>query len=361
MGYQGKKSLWKRHNKYNDMSNYKVGVKVKKVTNFIRNNVKVVVAFILGGIILGTCGAYASSVISASDVSYSNASSGIPSTNVQGAIDSLYTKAKDAEAKCPDGYKCTKMMCKRATTLHKEVCANSDTRGYCQADGYSNGSQIEYGSLGTKGILASGDAFDCDVNGDGTYDPATERFYYVSDAINRINDTEVTDNNTAVLIYYSNVSAGVPSNKTYAYTSATTYINGPVTAREQLPTTSQWKTRLTNTERLITEIIKFSYEGYAARLLSAREVSAGCGFTVGNYNDGELSTKCKYLMENTMYSNASNKIAGEWLETPVRMYDYFAWSIAGFTRSVPFGGTIYHADSVGVRPAIEVPKSDISY
>ena len=38
---------------------------------------------------------------------------------------------------------------------------------YCQADGYSLNSEIEYGSLGTEGTLSSGDAFDCDVNGDG--------------------------------------------------------------------------------------------------------------------------------------------------------------------------------------------------
>ena len=369
MGYQGKKSLWKRHNKYNDMSNYKVGVKVKKVTNFIRNNVKVVVAFILGGIILGTCGAYASSVISASDVSYSNTSSGIPSTNVQGAIDSLYTKAKDAEAKCPDGYTCTKNpICKRATTLHKETC--TQTSNYCAGDGYTNGSEIEYGSLGTEGTLSSGDAFDCDVNGDGEYDPATERFYYVSDATNGI----TSDNDTAVLIYYSNVSAGVPSNSTtYAYySSANENWHGPVTAVQQLPTTSQWKTTLTNTKRQITTETgttstsggtlptAFSYEGYAARLLTAQEVNAGCGFTVGSYKTGELSTKCKYLMENTKYSNASNKAYGEWLESPRAATSNSVWIVTGIRRNVN-NNNAYNAASNGVRPAIEVLKSDISY
>ena len=122
----------------------------------------------------------------------------------------------------------TTAMCKRATTLHKEVCTNSDSTKYCQADGYTLNSEIEYGSLGTKGTLTSGDAFDCDVNGDGKYDPETERFYYVSDVTNGI----TTDNDTAVLIYYSNVSGGVPSNKTtYAYyDSANENWHGPVTA-----------------------------------------------------------------------------------------------------------------------------------
>ena len=261
-----------------------------------------------------------------------------------------------------------KAMCKRATTLHKEVCTNSDSSYYCQADGYALNSEIEYGSLGTKGTLASGDAFDCDVNGDGKYDPDTERFYYVSDVTNGI----TTDSNTAVLIYYSNVSAGVPSNKTYAYTSATTYINGPVTAIKQLPTTSQWKTRLTNTKRQITTVTgttstkggtlptAFSYEGYAARLLTAQEVNTGCGFTIGSSITGELSTKCKYLMENTKYSKSSNGTWGVWLESPYGYSSDLLGVVYSDSRTI-FSGSANNAFVYGVRPAIEVPKSNISY
>ena len=259
-------------------------------------------------------------------------------------------------------------MCKRATILHKETC--TQTSNYCAGDGYTNGSEIEYGSLGTEGTLASGDAFDCDVNGDGTYDPETERFYYVSDATNGI----TSDNDTAVLIYYSNVSAGVPSNSTtYAYYSAANENwHGPVTAIKQLPTTTQWKTTLTNTKRQITTETgttstsggtlptAFSYEGYAARLLTAQEVNAGCGFTIGSANTGELSTKCKYLMENTKYSNASNKAYGEWLESPRAANSYTVWYVNGSYRYVSNNNANY-ADYYGVRPAIEVSKSDISY
>ena len=264
----------------------------------------------------------------------------------------------------------TTAMCKRATTLHKEVCTNSDSTKYCQADGYTLNSEIEYGSLGTKGTLTSGDAFDCDVNGDGKYDPETERFYYVSDVTNGI----TTDSDTAVLIYYSNVSGGVPSNKTtYAYYSAANENwHGPVTAIKQLPTTTQWKTTLTNTKRQITTETgttktsggtlptAFSYEGYAARLLTAQEVNAGCGFTVGSYNTGELSTKCKYLMENTKYSNASNKAYGEWLENPRAADSNDVWRVNDYRRYVGYN-YVNRADSSGARPAIEVAKSDISY
>ena len=262
----------------------------------------------------------------------------------------------------------TTAMCKRATTLHKETC--TQTSYYCPADGYSLNVRDRIWIFRNRRNTSSGDAFDCDVNGDGEYDPATERFYYVSDATNGI----TSDNDTAVLIYYSNVSAGVPSNSTtYAYySSANENWHGPVTAIQQLPTTSQWKTTLTNTKRQITTETgttstsggtlptAFSYEGYAARLLTAQEVNAGCGFTVGSWNTGELSTKCKYLMENTKYSNASNKAYGEWLESPRTANSGYVWFVIGSDRNVGSSNANY-AGYNGVRPAIEVSKSDISY
>ena len=256
-------------------------------------------------------------------------------------------------------------LCKRATTLHKEICNQTDANHYCTADGYTTGSEIEYGSLGIAGTLTSGDAFDCDVNGDGVYDDATERFYYVSDMTNGI----TTDNDTAVLVYYNNVSGGVASNSTtYAYdVNNNAYTNGPITALAQLPTTSQWKNvSLINATRNITDekntVRKsaFSYEGYAARLLTAQEVSSGCGFTVGNGTDGELSSKCKYLMENTKYSSSSLKTYGEWLESPDASHSYSAWRVFASPRYVYYD-SVGAATDYGVRPAIEVLKSNISY
>ena len=286
-------------------------------------------------------------------------------TEVMGTI---LSKALRVEATQVGAKTTTTAMCKRATTLHKEVCTNNSSSEYCQADGYSLNSEIEYGSLGTKGTLTSGDAFDCDVNGDGTYDPETERFYYVSDVTNGI----TSDSDTAVLIYYNNVSSGTASNlTTYAYYSlARENWHGPVTAIEELPTTSQWKTTLTNTKRQITTEIgststsggtlpEFSYEGYAARLLTAQEVNAGCGFTVGSRSTGEISTKCRYLMENTKYSNTDIQIYGEWLESPCASYPSYVWYVNSNNSDVDYSRANYDIQSV--RPAIEVAKTDIVY
>ena len=346
---------------------------MKKILKFIKHNV---LGFIAGAVIFGSLGVYAATVIAASSVAYSdNASLG--ATNVQDAIDKLNTKAtikiKEAEAKCPKGYKCTEIpkLCKRATKLHTEICSNEDNSGFCQTDGYELNGTITYGNLGTKGILTSGDAFDCDVNGDGVYDSATERFYYVSDMTNGV----TTDANTAVLIYYNNVSGGVASNSTgYVYDSSEQNNNGPAAAIEQLPTTSQWNNvTLTNTKRTITNEnggsttsagnlpTAFSYEGYAARLLTYQEVYNGCydGSTSINSTKG-LSTKCKYLMENTSYSSSSLKTSGGWLESPSFKSTTGAWSTLAYSRYV-YSCSVYNPTDSGVRPAIEVPKSNILY
>ena len=345
---------------------------MRRIVKHLKNNYKIIIGIIIGVVISG-CGVYAATVIAASKVEYTDNSS-LGATNVQDAIDKLNTKAttkiKEAEAKCPDGYKCIKPLCKRATTLHTETCSQTSTSAYCQADGYALNDTITYGNLGTTGTLTSGDAFDCDVNGDGVYDSATERFYYVSDMTNGVTQ----DSNTAVLIYYNNVSGGVASNSTiYAYDSSGKNNNGPVTAKEQLPTTSQWSNvNLTNTTRAITNQsggnttragnlpTAFSYDGYAARLITAQEVSAGCGFTVGSGTKGELSSKCKYLMENTKYSSSSLKTYGGWLESPSASHSNRAWGVYAYGRSV--GNTsVADVNNYGVRPAIEVLKSNISY
>mgnify|MGYP004489120435 CR=1 FL=1 len=264
-----------------------------------------------------------------------------------------------------------KIICKRATTLHTEECTQTDTANFCSATGYTtSGSKgtttITYGNLGTKGTLTSGDAFDCDVNGDGTYDSTTERFYYVTDM----------SNDAAVLIYYNNVSAGSPSNSAiYAYDSSGENWHGPRTAITELPTTTQWKNvSLTNSTRAITNESggntttggtlpsNFSYSGYAARLLTTQEVNNACNITVGNIEVGELDT-CNYLLENTKYSNDSIENGGYWLENARAATSSGAHTIIGYGRFSSYG-TVSHnsgANGRGVRPVIEVSKVNILY
>ena len=258
-------------------------------------------------------------------------------------------------------------ICQRATVLHQEECLGN----YCAGLGYkTDGSMqtkmISYGSLGETGKLSSGDAFDCDVDGDGVYDSATERFYYVTDM----------DNDTAVLIYYNNVSGGKPSNdKYYFYDSSGENWHGPRTAMEQLPTTSQWSNvKLTNTERVLTNEYGtnsnkggntypavLSYKGYAARLLTIAELRKIVDFYIPTWKTGEFD-KHLYLVENTNFSKKDNsKFDGFWLENPRNTMPAYAWMVYATTRRL-HSVEVNKKDAIlGVRPVIEVAKDDINY
>ena len=287
-------------------------------------------------------------------------------SNITSTINyTMLTKEKSDTPIIPE----KKVICKRATTLHTEECTQTDVTNFCSGAGYTTTgtkgtTTITYGNLGTSGTLITGDAFDCDVNGDGVYDSNTERFYYVTD----MNDT------TAVLIYYNDVSAGNPSNtKNCAYDSSGKNWHGPRTAIAQLPTTSQWtNVRLTNDVRSITTNAggntttggttpsNFSYAGYAARLLTIQEVRQGTGITsIPTWKVGELDN-FTYLLENTKFASNSNSAWAWWLENARSDNSTNAWLVNGRSRSVS-SNTVSNAGDYGVRPAIEVLKSDISY
>ena len=259
-------------------------------------------------------------------------------------------------------------ICKRATTLHTETCTKTSTSEYCRADGNSFKGTITYGSLGTAGVLTSGDAFDCDVNGDGTYDSETERFYYVSDYFDT--STQTFDNDYAVFIYYSNTANGnlATSASSSAWYSSNNTSNGPITARNNLPTTSQWRDDMlkTRTRNIYSSSIygsisstaksNFSYEGYAARLLTIQELYAGCPNI--NWDYGSLSG-CKYLYEKTAYSNSAYTYGGmPWLESVYSGSSNSVFYISVASRRVYYNNP---SDSNDARPVIEILKTDVSY
>lgn len=109
-------------------------LKMKKILKYLRQNI---IGFIVDGIVFGSFGVYAATVIAASSVGYSDNSS-LGADNVQSAIDKLNTKAttkiKEAKEECPEGKICKDPICRRAAILHTEICSNTDTTGYCQAD-----------------------------------------------------------------------------------------------------------------------------------------------------------------------------------------------------------------------------------
>ena len=241
------------------------------------------------------------------------------------------------------------ILCKRATTLHVEIC---NIGSPCSDAGYGR-TGISYGQFGTSGKLTAGDAFDCDVNGDGTYDASSERFYYLTDL----------NSNTAVLIYYTykytgKISYGGAPNTYYNsnylpsfYTKA-----GPVTAVLSLPKESEWpNVSLVNPIRNITNgngtvvVSGFSYSGYAARLPSKNEIVASCPTSETLHG----IDKCIFLLENSRYYNIGYPVNSILTET---IYDdSTAYVIDAQNRQIQstVGG--------GLKPVIEVPKTRMSY
>ena len=64
---------------------------LKKISKFIKKNLKIVIAFSIG-VVLTSTSVYAANTIYSKNVTYDNSSSGLTSANVQDAIDELYLK-----------------------------------------------------------------------------------------------------------------------------------------------------------------------------------------------------------------------------------------------------------------------------
>ena len=257
-----------------------------------------------------------------------------------------------------------KIICKRATTLHTEECTQTDATYYCSGAGYTTSgskgtSTITYGNLGTTGTLSSGDAFDCDINGDGIYNSETERFYYISDYYNT--STKSFESDTSVLIYYNNTTKGTPDNSANSKSAYGTLAN-PSSAITNLPKWSNVK--LKNSARHILDQLDetktttpFNYSGYTTRLATTQEINKACYLSF-NWVKGELDN-CNFLMENTGFSSSSMGTNGYWLETPRQLWDDRAFVVYSVNRDVE--GSVIANAGYGVRPVIEVLKTQISY
>ena len=332
---------------------------------------------ILSGIVLGiTLAGYAANITSA-QVSYSHTKTS--KTNAKDALDELIPLAKNCTPGCPEGYTCTEKVpiCKRvghSSELHTEVCNISSGTSSCRAN-YGQGHTVTYGQVGTTGTLNVGDAFDCDVMGDGSYmvNGEAARFYYVSTMAGH---SDVTDSNYAVLVYYTNVVNGHNNTSGAAWAtkadtglSSVSNTKGPVTAKKHLPGNApvSWPgvSLKSSTRRISNEngspVVDFNYGNAQARLLTYQEVYNGCynGSTAIISTNG-LYSKCEFLFENTKYTDNSRATYGPWLETPFSRDSSGAWFVDSSTRRVSPNGRVSNTTS-GVRPAIEVPLSEISY
>ena len=297
---------------------------------------------------------------------------------------------KEPPVKYEAGVKCQRIT--KATKLHTEIC--NQTSNYCASDGYTGtNALITYGNAKTlNSTLVVGDAFDCDVNGNGIVDvdesgKSTERFYYVSEYYNTNNQTFDDSTGYASLIYYRNFVDGLASDDGAAYDLVHSAANwyGPVTAVTHLPTSSTWSNiTLKTTNRTIlactysdcssspvetisnwgvTQNIEnpFNYSGKAARFLTLLELKhAGCD-TLSNqtsFNSIGSLKACNFLLEGTKYADKNKPTYGTWLETLTAGNSTTVWSVYAYNCNITNNNT--HSTS-GVRPTIDVPYSKILY
>lgn len=232
--------------------------------------------------------------------------------------------------------------CQRAKTLHSITCTSSSTEGYCKARKRKD--SITFGQIGTSGKLASGDAFDCDVNGDGVYDSVTERFYYVSDL----------NSGTAILIYYTYTNR-------YPYNARTSdSYSGPLTAVVALPTTTEWSnislvqktsqiynhsggTTVIDSSNKTHTLPKYTYTT-AARLLTLTEYNKITNTDIFWEKFGYMDPNCVWLNTPLASGGGSQVMA---------VYNPAYTSIATMPYSV--------STSCAVKPVIEVSKGLIVY
>lgn len=197
----------------------------------------------------------------------------------------------------------------KATTLHKDTCGQSTNNG-CRAAGYASGADIYYGQAASSSTKTAGDAYDCDVNNDGTWDDETERFYYYG-----------TENGNAKLIFYQSMI-----NTDQIYTDAIGY----------LPTSATWSN---------PNLVSFTtgdFAGKVARFTTYQEALDLCGAS-------NVNVSCQFMLEKSgfAYTQAQGYREGIWLamdgSTPTR--------IQSKSRSLTHGGTTANAP----KPTIEVP------
>ncbi|MBR2712683.1 MAG: InlB B-repeat-containing protein [Bacilli bacterium] len=231
-------------------------------------------------------------------------------------IDSTYVPQGDLTLHA----KWQKVICKKATIKHTEICNNTSSNIGCQGAGYNLGDTIVYGNIISSDNYAPGDAFDCDVDGTGY----NNRFYYLT-----------TNDNRLVLISNVNYAGedGDPKEDNYIYDIAP----------QKLPTSEAWP----NLD-VTFEIYENDYR--PARFITFDDLVAATGTTnleatgsLDNYN---------FLFENTSYSKNTGR-STVWLK---ELPDGKRYRYHKNNRDLErLTSENYDTSKNAVRPVIEVP------
>ena len=175
-----------------------------------KNNLIVVIGFIIG-IIISATGVYAATIIGkGSDLTYSNTSSGLSSTNIQGSLDELYKYKENLN--CPEGKICLKQ--KNSLALGDYVKMTPTKSSYTtdtSKTGYSSTQTINPQELNLWRVIS--------INDDGTVD-------VVSAHVSSIEIYFKGQTGYQNLVGYLNVLAKQYENSTYTKSSRHFGYNG---------------------------------------------------------------------------------------------------------------------------------------
>ena len=223
------------------------------------------------------------------------------------------------------------LVCRAAEELHAETCEQSGTNGCSSLTSSDvNGGLIEqgritYGKIPDDQAPAAGNAYDCDVNSDDTYDPEQERFYYLAD-----------DGTNARLIYYSNYDVDKPD------LTQSDHYNTSIT---RLPSKTHW----TN-----SSLVEYD-DGNISRFITAADYISACGINESNFTASGTLKNCIFIAERTQFvkPKTNNQYrAGIWFHKEQSTDKYYRIQTASKTV-MPFNGP--DASDNSARPVIQVP------
>ena len=181
---------------------------------------------------------------------------------------------------------------------------------------------ITYGQVATNPTPQAGDAYNCDVDYDGTYDPLTERFYYIG-----------TDgNDDAVLVAYNSYNGnawapGTSDDDSYDYSNALSALPSNASGAWDNPNLIEQAT------------------GFAARFMTRSEVSSVCSGTTN------LDTACPFILEHSKFDGGGR--TGIWLMEESGTY----YRIHSTNHAV--APPVQSSSENMARPAIVVPYAKI--
>ena len=239
------------------------------------------------------------------------------------------------------------IVCKKVTdpnNLHTETCESGGCR--VSAINLPLNSTITYGTTYGPSSPVAGDAYDCDVNNDGTYDAQTqygkytERFYFLRFVDNGSDET------TGALVYYTSIDSNGPVDSQHnTNIGSTNYTDASAWLPTATTGTNPWDNPV---------LIDFdSGNGKVTRFLTFDDLSAVCG-TITGARDATYFANCGkwFLVENTKFQSANHGRAGIWLQP----YNNHYYRIQAESMNV-------HAPDTGAnsantaRPVIEIPLS----